>query len=218
VCVLALAATPAMAFTEFIQKPSESGNQGKGGLQVFKTKAGTVECTEEKSDGGGAKEKLSEAFEEAKYEKCKASGAVAKVSEAQYSYQAKGTASINNKILIKAEPSGVKCEVEIAPENKAGGKNKELGVITYTNNKPGITIKASQKEDISYDVIENGGGLCGTVGAASNGTYTGEAKTETYAGLLCIYTFIGRWLDPACTIGLGGVFSQFGAYANLEVQ
>jgi hypothetical protein len=185
VCAFAISAAPAMAFTEFQQKAAKSGNQGKGGKQVFKTKAGEVICEEEKSNGGSVVEKQTKAAEEAKYEKCKAFGATPTISPAKYNFKATdNTVEIANTILIKAEPFGAKCEVEVSP---AG--NSALGGINYTNigKDEGITIKALQKEIITYKVLKNGGGLCGTEGEAKNGTYEGEAKTEKYTGEL------GQW-------------------------
>jgi hypothetical protein len=175
VCAFALSAAPAMAFTEFQQKQAKSGNQGKGPEQVFKTKAGEVKCTEVKSNGGSTQIKSGQAFVEAKYENCTAFTFVgAEISPAKYNFHAQGKVSVTNTILIKA--SG--CEVEVSPEG-----NKEQKEITFTNNNPGITLK-SNVTGIVYKVNKNGGGLCGTVGSASNGEYKGEAKTETYSGEL----------------------------------
>jgi hypothetical protein len=223
VCACALTAAPAMAFTEFVQKQPKSGNQTKGGKQVFKTKAGTFECEEEHGTGSSEAEKSSNTVEEAEYTKCKVSSVPATISPAQYKFSAGGTVSVENKIQIKAEPlGGDKCVIEIAREDKEGGKNENLGKVTYTNNNPGITLKA-EVTGITYDVIENGKGLCGTVGAAKDGVYAGEAKTQTQP-LACAFQWAPfyRYKDRDCQEPANRPFSGFyeyhTGYTNLEVK
>jgi hypothetical protein len=183
VAVFAVSAAPAMSFTEFVQKGAKSGNQGKGGKQVFKTKTGNVECEEEKSNGGSKAEKQTKgAFEEVKYEKCKAFGVATTIPPLKYLFKPNNTVGIQNKIIIK--PEGSECEIEVGPI-----ENNELGQVKYINNNPGITIEAHQKEIITYTVLKNGNGLCtGTKGVAHNGSYDGVAKTETYSGSLPQWT------------------------------
>jgi hypothetical protein len=225
VCMVVLSATPAMAFTEFLQKKGDAGYQTKGGKQIFKTKAGTVECAEEKGTGSSAEEKSSQSFAEANYEKCLGSfgkefkGVSVSVTSGQYNFHANGTVSIQNKITFSAEVVGFKCEVEVNREGEGEGKDSELAGISYTNNSPGITIKAAMKENITYNVLKNAGGQCGTTGTAKNGSYEGEAKTEKYASLICVYYPLGQYKDFRCTKAvLDGQYKRQGAYENLEVK
>jgi hypothetical protein len=182
VCAFALSAAPAMAFTEFQQKQAKSGNQGSGGKQVFKTKAGAVECGEEVSNGGSTEEKSKQAFEEVEYKKCLAFGfAEAVISPVKYNFHANNTATVTNVVLIKAGG----CEVEVREEFPTG-KNKELAGITYNNIGVDEAIEIKAKvTGITYNVVKGGPlGICGGTGEASNGEYEGTAKTEKYAGEL----------------------------------
>ena len=224
-CAVALSATPAMAFTEFLQKKGDAGYQTKGGKQIFKTKAGVVECAEEKGTGSSEVEKSSQSFAEDNYEKCVASngkeftGVSTKVTGGQYNFHAGGTVTIQNKITVQTEVVGFKCEVEVNREGGGEGKDAELAGIAYSNNSPGITVKAAMKEDITYNVLKNAGGLCGTTGTAKNGSYEGEAKTEKYVSLICVYYPLGGFKDPRCTkAALDGQYKRQGAYENLVMK
>lgn len=194
VAVFAVSVTSAFGSTEFIQKPMKAGNHGKAlGNQVFKTKAGEVICASLVSTGGSIQEKSAVAFQEVKYEKCKAFGIIgATISPAQYEFNANGKTAVLNTITIKAG----ECEVEVSTEG-----NKELGTNAFEDSGSNIKIKAAQK-GITYKVNKNGGGLCGTTGKFTDGVYSGEAETETYTGAQCVFVGgnRGEYSSPACTV------------------
>lgn len=200
---LTITTAPASAFKEFIQKPMKAAFEIKGNnTQVFKTKAGTVECTEMKGDGGTVVEKTATIPANFEYAGCKAFGIVgAKVTPIEYKLYANGMAAIQSNVTILAAAGKlVECEVEV-PE-ASGGKNSALGTFTYSNLNPGFTAEANVT-GITYKIKRNVGGGCGTAeGESKEGTYSGAFKTTGTESELsyCFYTIVqvGLYTENDC--------------------
>ncbi len=200
---LTITAAPASAFKEFIQKPMKAAFEIKGdNTQVFKTKAGTVECTEVKGDGGTIVEKTPTIPADFEYAGCKAFGIVgAKVTPIEYKLYANGKAAIQSKVIILATTGKlIECEVEV-PE-ASGGRNSELSTFAYSNLNPGFTAEANVT-GITYKIKRNVGGGCGTAeGESKEGTYSGAVKTVASESELsyCFYTIVavGLYTENAC--------------------
>jgi hypothetical protein len=202
-CVLALAASPAMAH-EFIQKPAKAGFQIKGGIQTIKNPSLTVECAEARGTGSSAEEKSERLPIALTYSGCKTLGAKqVNVSQAQLKLSANETLGlIEQAIVVKAVLTlAGECEITIP----GGSANESLHKVSYTNLKEGITAKIAAAE-VTYEVKEkSAGGVCGKNGEkAKGGEYKGEAGTEApifKEGERCDMASLGQgiWTNETCT-------------------
>ncbi len=130
--------------------------------QLFKTKFGVVECAVESSKGLVTAEKTESNAQAIKFEKCKAFGLEAKLSEAKDLFKANGGLETQNALLV--EVSG--CKVEIP----TGLKFEKA--LTYENN--GGNLKAKLAAELV--TFKGKGALC--EGEGTNGVYTGAEEIE----------------------------------------
>jgi hypothetical protein len=172
-CTFSAIATPALAFKEFQAKnPGTQLKDTNTNVHVFETGgAGSVECSRAVSKGVATQMKASTIKIDVKYEGCEVKflgSHPATVTQAKYLFQAKGKTSVENTIKIEVPEVG--CKITVEPES-AGGKNKELGTVTYTNLIGDVEVKAAV-EGITQKT-EGSESLCGK--SASNGKYKGTS-------------------------------------------
>ena len=138
--------------------------------QVFKTGAGTLECTEVVGSGE-MKEGLSATHKEVfTYSGCSAFGSKVKVSAAHFEFNANGPVKLENEVTIV--PTKEECEVVIPSQTleKATYENKSGGKVQAAANAFKIHSKPS-------------GGSCGS-SENTEGSYTGAALGELEGGTL----------------------------------
>jgi hypothetical protein len=139
-------------------------------VQVFKTGAGTLECTEVVGSGeikAGTSVTHKEVFT---YSGCTAFGGKVKVSAAHFEFNANGPVKLENEVII--EPTNGECEVVLEPqtiehatyEDKSGGKVQAEANAVKIHSKPT-------------------GGSCGST-ENTEGSYTGAALGELEGGTL----------------------------------
>ncbi len=138
--------------------------------QVFKTGAGTLECTEVVGSGTMAAG-LSTAHKEVfTYSGCTAFGGKVKVSAAHFEFNANGPVKLENEVII--EPGNEECEVVIPSQTleKATYENKSGGKVQAEASATKIRSKGT-------------GGSCGST-ENLEGSYNGAALGELEGGTL----------------------------------
>jgi hypothetical protein len=173
--IVAVHASTAAAFTDFVAKsvPAIIKDKNKTNT-IFKTNAGTVECTNASSGGKVTELKQPTTRETEEYTGCKAFGNPAKATVGEFEFHASGTVTILNQITV--EVSEAECNVKFTSEG-----NKEQAGVTFTN-----VLVESTRKDVEIKLATKGvtyvssGGSCGESG--KNGEYKGsflaEATTE----------------------------------------
>jgi hypothetical protein len=137
--------------------------------QVFKTGAGTLECTEVVGSGE-MKEGLSTSHKEVfTYSGCSAFGSKVKVSAAHFEFNANGPVKLENEVTIV--PTKEECEVVIPPQT--------LEKATYENKSGKVQAEASAVKIHSKPT----GGACGST-ENTEGSYNGAALGELEGGTL----------------------------------
>jgi hypothetical protein len=138
--------------------------------QVFKTGAGTLECTEVVGSGT-ITEGLSTSHKEVfTYSGCSAFGSKVKVSAAHFEFNANGPVKLENEVTIV--PTKEECEVVIEPQTleKATYENKSGGKLQAEANAFKIHSRPT-------------GGACGST-ENTEGSYNGAALGELEGGTL----------------------------------
>jgi hypothetical protein len=167
VCLCAILAAPASAFTEFRAKtaPTEIKDKNKG-RHVFSIPgaASPVECEEVTGTAKVTKSKQSLQKQILHWIKCVAFGFLpATVSNAEFEVNANGTASVASTWTIKA----IGCETIIEPSG-----NKALKELTYSS-VAGTNKEIEVKANVSGITEKSSGGICGNSG--SEATYKGTS-------------------------------------------
>jgi hypothetical protein len=138
--------------------------------QVFKTGAGTLECSEVVGSGE-MKEGLQATHKEVfTYSGCSAFGSKVKVSSADFLFNADGAVKLENEVTIV--PTNEECEVVIPSQTleKATYENKSGGKVQAEANAFKIHSKPT-------------GGSCGS-SENTEGSYNGAALGELEGGTL----------------------------------
>jgi hypothetical protein len=155
---------------EFYASKTGKTKSKQTNVQVFKTGAGTLECTEVVGSGTMT-EGLSVAHKEVfTYSGCSAFGSKVKVSAAHFEFNANGPVKLENEVTIV--PTKEECEVVIPSqtlekatyENKTGGKVQAEASAINIHSKPS-------------------GGSCGST-ENTEGSYSGAALGELEGGTL----------------------------------
>jgi hypothetical protein len=139
-------------------------------VQVFKTGAGTLECTEVVGSGTMT-EGLQVAHKEVfTYSGCSAFGSKVKVSAAHFEFNANGPVKLESEVTII--PTKEECEVVIPAQTleKATYENKSGGKVQAEATAVGIHSKGT-------------GGSCGST-ENLEGSYSGAALGELESGTL----------------------------------
>jgi hypothetical protein len=155
---------------EFIASKTGKTKSKETDAQIFKTGAGTLECTTV-TGTGEIKEGKSLAHKEVyTYSGCSAFGSKVKVTAAHFEFSAEGPVKLENEVTIT--PTNGECETVIEPqtlehanyEDKSGGKVEAHATAT------GIHSKGT-------------GGSCGS-GENTEGSYSGAVLGELEGGTL----------------------------------
>lgn len=155
---------------EFYASKTGKTKSKQTSAQVFKTGAGTLECTTV-TGSGEIKEGLSTAHREVfTYSGCSAFGSKVKVSPAHFEFEANGPVKLENEVTIV--PTNEECEVVIPSQT--------LEKATYEN-KPGGKLQA---EANAFNIHSKpSGGACGST-ENTEGSYSGAALGELEGGTL----------------------------------
>jgi hypothetical protein len=139
-------------------------------VQVFKTGAGTLECTEVVGSGTMTEGLQTTHKEVFTYSGCTAFGSKVKVSAAHFEFNANGPVKLESEVTIV--PTKEECEVVIPAQT--------LEKATYENKSGGKV----QAEAIATKIHSKGtGGSCGST-ENLEGSYTGAALGELEGGTL----------------------------------
>jgi hypothetical protein len=151
---------------EFIvSKTGKTKSKGTN-AQVFKTGAGTIECSTV-TGTGEMKETTSVTHKEVlTYSGCIGFGMSIKVTAAHFEYNANGSAKLEKTVYVT--PEGAGCEVLIEPQT--------LESLSYSNSSGKVTASAN----VSKVHSKGTGGDCG--GENTEGTYTGDIQAEAEGG------------------------------------
>jgi len=145
--------------------------------QLFKTPAGTVECTKLATIPPDTQNNLraSLLLIGVQYSGCHAFGLKATVDPFRYIIHADGTVTIDSTVLILAEKE---CVVTVP----ATAANQHLGTITFDNNNPNGTVLLLA--NVTGITSSGTGGPSGICEFASNniGTYTGNVLVSEHGG------------------------------------
>jgi hypothetical protein len=136
--------------------------------QIFKTTAGTIECSTVTGTGEMPEAKSVTHKEVLTYSECFGFGMGIKVTAAHFEYNANGSARLEKTVFVT--PEGAGCEVLIEPQT--------LESIAYTNASGKVTAAAN----VSKIHSRGTGGVCG--GENTTGTYTGSIQGEVEGGTL----------------------------------
>ena len=178
----ALAVSSASAAPKFLSHPAGALlSATAGNVQVFKTKAGSVECSALKllpPDTTPALE-ATHLLVVVDYEKCKVFGILnATIHPARYLFAASGLVLLENTVLILAEQG---CIITVLG-------NQDLWTVKYTNNATnGSVLITSAVTGIKSFGVGGPESLC-AYSEESVGTYTGSTVTKIAGGVI-------RW-DP----------------------
>jgi hypothetical protein len=139
--------------------------KSKGGVQTFKTSAGTIECKEVtgSSEVGASELKSVTHVEVLTFTGCKGFGDPVTITAAHLELNANGSAKLEKKVILK--PEGAGCEVLIEAQTLAGfGYSNAAG--GKVNVEPAVTAIHSKGT----------GGACG--GENTEGSYSGTIVSE----------------------------------------
>jgi hypothetical protein len=153
---------------EFIS--SKAGKiKSKGGIQKFKTSAGTIECAEVTGSSEVTSSELSSVThkEVLTFIGCKGFGDPVTISTAHLELNANGSAKLEKRVILTPEGSG--CEVLIEPQT--------LESFGYTNVVGG---KVTVEPRVSKIHSKGTGGVCG--GENTEGSYGGTIVSELEGG------------------------------------
>jgi len=151
---------------EFITSKTGKTKSKGTNAQIFKTGAGTIECTTVTGTGEMSETKSVTHKEVLTYSGCSGFGMGIKVTAAHFEYNANGSARLEKTVYVT--PEGAGCEVLIEPQT--------LESISYTNASGKITSTAVVGKIHSRGT----GGACG--GENTEGSYTGSIQGEIEGG------------------------------------
>ncbi|MGD0452466.1 MAG: hypothetical protein ABSB69_02610 [Solirubrobacteraceae bacterium] len=151
---------------EFIvSKTGKTKSKGTNG-QIFKTSAGTIECTAVSGTGEMTETKSVTHKEVLTYSECSGFGMGIKVTAAHFEFNANGSARLEKTVYVT--PEGAGCEVLIEPQT--------LENVSYTNSSGKVTASAA----VSKIHSKGTGGDCG--GENTTGSYSGSIQGEVEGG------------------------------------
>jgi hypothetical protein len=155
---------------EFIASKAGKTKSKSTDAQVFKTGAGTLECSEVSGSGTIAAGSSTAHKEVFTYSGCSAFGSKVKVSAAHFEFEANGPVKLENEVTI--EPTNEECKVVIPSQT--------LEKATYENKSGGKL----QAEANAYKIHSRPtGGSCGST-ENTEGSYNGAALGELEGGTL----------------------------------
>jgi hypothetical protein len=152
---------------EFIvSKTGKTKSSGTSKAQIFKTGAGTIECSTV-TGTGEMKETASVTHKEVlTYSGCVGFGMAITVTSAHFEFNANGSAKLEKTVYVT--PEGAGCEVLIEPQT--------LESLSYSNSSGKVTASATVTKIHSKGT----GGACG--GENVEGSYTGKIQGEIEGG------------------------------------
>ncbi len=151
---------------EFVVSKTGKTKSKNTNAALFKTSAGTIECTTI-TGTGEMKELTSVTHKEVlTYSNCSGFGMGIKVSPVHFEFNANGSARLEKTVILKPEGSG--CEVLIEPQT--------FETLSYTNGSGKVTAAANVFHIVSLGT----GGVCG--GENKEGSYTGSIQAELEGG------------------------------------
>jgi hypothetical protein len=153
---------------EFVSSTTGKTKSKQSDAQVFKTGAGTIECSKVTGTGEVKEGKTTTHKEVLTYSGCEGFGTVLSVSAADFEYNANGSAKLENTVTVSSESLG--CNVQIEPQT--------LESIGYSSSSGKVTAEAN----VSKIHSKGSGGECG--GNNTEGSYTGNIKAEIEGGTL----------------------------------
>jgi hypothetical protein len=155
---------------EFVASATGKVKSKQTNPQVFKTSAGTIECTHATGTGEIKELKSVTHKEVITYEGCTGFGGGIKISPVHFEFNANGSARVEKQVILY--PEGLGCEVILEPQT--------LESLGYTNNSGGtVTAGATVNKIHSFGT----GGMCGGE-EETQGTYSGSIKAELEGGTL----------------------------------
>ena len=153
---------------EFIASKTGKTKSKGTNAQIFKTGAGTIECTTVTGTGEMKETKTVTHKEVLTYSGCIGFGVSITVTPADFEYNANGSARLENTVEVSSESLG--CEVLIEPQT--------LNTISYANSSGKLMAAAN----VSKIHSQGTGGMCG--GKNTEGSYTGSIQGEVEGGSL----------------------------------
>ena len=154
---------------EFIASKSGKVTGKAVNTQIFKTGAGTIECTGATSSGTVTEGKATIHKEVVTYSGCTGFGKSISITAAHFELNAGGSEKLEKAVDITLE--GASCEVVIPSQTMEG--------MDYKNEAGGKVVAGA---DI-FDIKSKGtGGVCGSEN--SEGSYTGSIEAELEGGTL----------------------------------
>ncbi|MGO9322289.1 MAG: hypothetical protein ACLQBY_16020 [Solirubrobacteraceae bacterium] len=145
-----------------VSKTGKTKSKGTN-AQIFKTGAGTIECSTVTGTGEMTETKSVTHKEVLTYSNCSGFGMGIKVTAAHFEYNANGSARLEKTVYVT--PEGAGCEVLIEPQS--------LESLSYTNSSGKLTASA-----VVLNIRTRGtGGVCG--GENTEGSYTGSIQAES---------------------------------------
>jgi hypothetical protein len=152
---------------EFIvSKTGKTKSKGTSTSQLFKTGAGTIECSSV-TGTGEMKETSSVTHKEVlTYSGCVGFGMAITLTPAHFEFNANGSAKLEKTVYVT--PEGAGCEVLIEPQT--------LESLSYSNSSGKVSATAT----VSKIHSKGTGGDCG--GENTEGTYTGKIQGEVEGG------------------------------------
>jgi hypothetical protein len=137
--------------------------------QVFKTGAGTIECTSATGTGEVTTLKSTTNKEAITYSGCTGFGTGIKIGTVHFEFYANGSAKIEKSVSVT--PEGASCQVIIPAQT--------LESVSYTNSSGKVVASANIFKIHSF----GSGGSCGSE-EETGGSYTGSIKAELEGGTL----------------------------------
>ena len=137
--------------------------------QVFKTSAGSVECSTIRLTAGEALLNSAIQTAEVQYENCKAFGLTATITPAIYAFSSLGSVKLLNTLTIEAPA----CKVTVFST-----KNQSLSTIKYKNSSKEVWFEPS-----ITGITSSGTGAGCTYAEENKGTYTGNSSIGMGSGL-----------------------------------
>jgi hypothetical protein len=180
---LSAAAVSSASATEFHASVAPGTLLSKlvGGPHKFKTSAGTVECTSANGEGAITANLALIQLVLVHYAGCKVTAPIsanADVTLADYLFSADGTVQLDNTVTILPLSPDV-CTITVGPQTLSG--------ITYANIAgPPMEIEVKANVSSIHYTIIGGGGFCGTEGAHTDGTYTGNELAKEDGGQILV--------------------------------
>jgi len=138
-------------------------------VQVFRTSAGSVECSEVTGTGTIAAGSSSSHKEVFTYSGCTAFGTTVKISSADFEFFASGAIKLENTVTVV--PSTKECELVLEPQTVDGA--------TYENRSGGKIEAEAEAEKVHS---KGTGGNCG--GTSTTGSYGGSDLGELEGGTI----------------------------------